>query len=204
MPNPKLFLYKARDAPIVAILRRGSVKTDWQLIRWNTETNEFTEGQWLTKAVMNGAYCSISPDGRYFAYHYSSLREENRWKSYAVVSEIPYFTASLITENHAGMWDAIAFRNDGLLMHTRAQQGFVMKRQINIAISPVYDSSLIYNGFCIGGTFTDMRGRVVSVVGGAIHVDGSVIYDTSDHVFQQVICPTEELPVPTIIYPVAG
>jgi hypothetical protein len=201
MPNPKLFLYKARDAPIVAILRRGSVKTDWQLIRWNTETDEFTEGQWLTKAVMNGAYCSISPDGRYFAYHYSSLREENRWKSYAVVSEIPYFTASLIAKSHVGMWDAIAFRNDGLLMHTRAQQGFVMKRQINIAISPVYDSSLIYNG--LGEAFTDMRGRVVSVVGAAIHVDGLVIYDTTDHVFQQVVCPTEELADSTIILPSA-
>jgi hypothetical protein len=198
MPNPKLFLYKARDAPIVAILRRGSVKTNWQLIRWNTETDEFTEGQWLTKAIMNGAYCSISPDGLYFAYHYSSLRED-KWKSYAVVSEIPYFTASLIAKSHVGMWDAIAFRNDGLLMHTRAQQGFIMKRQCPIVISSVYDSSLIYNG--LGGTFTDMRGRVVSVVGGAIHVDGSVIYDTSEHVFQEVVCPTEELPVFRTIMP---
>jgi hypothetical protein len=201
MPNPKLFLYKARDAPIVAILRRGSVKTDWQLIRWNTETDEFTEGQWLTKAVMNGAYCSISPDGRYFAYHYSSLREENRWKSYAVVSEIPYFTASLITENHAGMWDAIAFRNDGLLMHTRAQQGFVMKRHNNIAISRVYDTSLIYTGLC-KSTFTDMRGRSISVVDETICADGQIIYDTSGHVFQEVVCPKKELPIFRTVMPI--
>jgi hypothetical protein len=200
MPNPKLFLYKARDAPIVAILRRGSVKTNWQLIRWNTETDEFTEGQWLTKAIMNGAYCSISPDGLYFAYHYSSLREENKRKSYAVVSEIPYFTASLIAKSHVGMWDAIAFRNDGLLMHTRAQQGFIMKRQINIAISPVYNTSLIYNG--LGEAFTDMRGRVVSVVDETICADGEIIYDTSAHVFQEVVCPKKELPVFRTVMPI--
>jgi hypothetical protein len=192
-----------KNAESKVISLRGSVKTDWELIRWNTETDEFTEGQWLTKAVMNGAYCSISPDGLYFAYHYSSLREENRWKSYAVVSEIPYFTASLITKNHAGMWDAIAFRNDGLLMHTRAKDGFIMKRECPIVISSVYDSSLIYNGFCNEGGFTDVRGRIVSIVGGAIYADGVLLYDTVDHVFQHVVCPKEELPVSSTIRPSA-
>ena len=201
MPNPKLFLYKARDVPIVAILRRGSVKTDWQLIRWNTETDEFTEGQWLTKAVMNGAYCSISPDGRYFAYQYASLREENRWKSCAVVSEIPYFSATLITENHVGMWDAIAFRKCGLLMHTRAEKGFIMKRWNNIGISRVYDTSLIYTGLC-KSTFTDMRGRSISVVDETICADGQIIYDTSGHVFQEVVCPKKELPVFRTVMPI--
>lgn len=187
MPNAKLFLYKARDVPIVAILRRGSVKTDWELIRWNTETDEFTEGQWLTKALMNGSYCAISPDGQHFAYHYSSMREENKWNSYAVVSELPYFTASLITENHGGMWDSIAFGKDGAVMHTSAKDEFVMRRECNINIGPVYNKDIIYNGFCNEGSFTDVRGRSVSVVGGAIHADGVILYDTADHVFQHVV-----------------
>jgi hypothetical protein len=98
------------------------------------------------------------------------------------------------------MWDVIAFRKCGLLMHTRAQQGFVMKRECAISISPVYNTSLIYNG--LGEAFTDMRGRSISVVGSAIHADGSVIYDTSDHVFQQVIYPIEELPVFRTVMPI--
>jgi hypothetical protein len=201
MPSPKLFLYKARDAPIVAILRRGSVKTEWELIRWNTETDEFTAGQWLTKAQMNGAYCAISPDGRYFAYHYRSLREEEGNTCYAVVSEIPYFSASLITDNHAGMWDGIAFTEGGAVMHTQARKGFTMKRACSLPISPVYDTALMYKGACEGGSFTDARGRALTVVGGAIHADGSVLYDTAEHTFKSVVCPEEEVEEKFVVKP---
>jgi hypothetical protein len=201
MPSPKLFLYKARDAPIVAILRRGTVKTEWELIRWNTETDEFTAGQWLTKAQMNGAYCAISSDGRYFAYHYRSLREEEAHTCYAVVSELPYFSASLITDNHAGMWDGIAFTQDGAVMHTQARKGFTMKRACSLPISPVYDTALMYKGACESGSFTDARGRALTVVGGAIYVDGSLLYDTAEHTFKSVACPEEELEEKLVVKP---
>ncbi len=201
MPSPKLFLYKARDAPVVAILRRGTVKSEWELIRWNTETDEFTAGQWLTKVQMNGAYAAISPDGRYFAYHYRSLREEEGNACYAVVSEIPYFSASLITDNHAGVWDGIAFTESGAVMHTQARKGFTMKRACSLPISPVYDTTQMYKGACEGGSFTDVRGRVATVVGGAIYVDGSLLYDTADHMFKSVVSTEEELEEELVVKP---
>lgn len=193
----KLFLYKARDTPIVAILRRDTIKTNWELIVWNTETDTFVRGQWLTKAIMNGAYNSISPDGRYFGYFYSSTREA--YKSYAVVSEIPYFTASLITENHAGCWDALSFDTDGAVIHTQATKGFLKKRLCDLPISAHFNESNRYTGYV--KSFTDSRGRTITVSDTAILANGEMIYDTKRHAFQSVACPIEPLAVAEVVLP---
>ncbi len=168
MPNPKLFLFKARAAPVVAILRRDAYKHNWELIRWNLETDVFTCGQWLTKAVMNGKYCAISPNGKYFAYSYSSIRKDAHWKSYAVVSELPYFSASLIRHG-----STIGFRNDG----------FLKKR----ACDDLEDWKDEASGYV--DTFVDGRGRVITTEMGVVKANGEVIYDTTDHVFQAMECP---------------
>ena len=200
MPIPKLFLYKARDAPIVAILRRDSYKHNWELIKWDVENDIFTRGQWLTKAVMNGSYCAISPDGKYFAYHYSSLRKDAHWKSYGVVSELPYFSACLMTHYHAGMWDGIGFDNQGSVMHTQAIKGFIKKRVCDLQITTEYKKESLYNGFVEGGSFVDGRGRTITTEKGILYANGSVLYDSSDHAFQSLVCPltpcVEETVVP--------
>ncbi len=189
MPNPKLFLYKARDAPVVAILRRDVYKHNWELIHWNLETDVFTRGQWLTKAVMNGKYGAISPNGKYFAYSYSSIRDH--WKSYAVVSELPYFSASFIS--HSG---SIRFNQEGNILAKR----FLKKRACDFEIAT--DSDPIDGGFV--ETFTDGRDRVITTEMGAVKADGVVLYDTTDHVFQAIECPiplcveTEVKPVPVV------
>ena len=193
----KLFLYKARDAPIVAILRRGAVKDIWELIQWNTDTDTFTRGQWLTKAVMNGAYNSISPDGRHFAYFYSSTRDA--FKSYAVISKIPYFTASLITDHHAGCWDAISFDTDGAVIHTQSSLGFTKKRPCDLPIRAHFDESRRYTGFV--ESFTDSRGRNITVDGATILANGTLLYDTTSHTFQSVACPIEPLAADEVVFP---
>ncbi len=181
MPNPKLFLYKARDAPMAVILRRDAYKHNWELIYWNLETDVFTRGQWLTKAVINGKYCAISPNGKYFAYSYSSIRKDAHWKSYAVVSELPYFSASLIRHG-----STIGFRNDG----------FLKKR----ACDDLEDWKDEASGFV--DTFVDGRGRVITTEMGVVYANEEVIYDTTDHVFQAMECPiplcTEVKPVPVV------
>ena len=68
---PKLFLYKARDANVVAILRRSKKRYEWQLIKWiiDEENDKFEMGQWLVGKMIHPRYSSISPDGKYFWYH---------------------------------------------------------------------------------------------------------------------------------------
>lgn len=189
MPVPKLFLYKARDAPVVAILRRGTNKNTWELIRWDMDTDMFKRGQWLTKAIMNGAYCAISPDGVHFAYHYSDAPE---WKSHAVVSVLPYFSALLITDKHAGTWDAIAFDRVGNVMHTSAKDGFIKKRPCELKVKAHVDAEK-YTGYVETGEFVDTRGRHITVAEGRILADGLTIYDTMDHVFENIACPIAEI-----------
>lgn len=190
MPNPKLFLYKARAAPVVAILRRDAYKHNWELIQWNLETDVFTRGQWLTKAVMNGKYCTISPNGKYFVYSYSSIRKDAHWKSYTVLSEVPYFSASLIS--HSG---SIGFHPDGNII----AKGFLKKRACDLEIVTDLDT-MIDGGFV--DTFTDGRGRVITTDKGIVYANGEVIYDTTNHVFQAMECPiplcTEVKPVPVV------
>lgn len=189
MPVPKLFLYKARDAPIVAILRRGSSKNTWQLIRWDMDTDMFNAGQWLTKAIMNGAYGAISPDGVHFAYHYSEIPD---WKCHAVVSILPYFSASLITHKHAGTNDAIAFDQVGNVLHTRAEHGFIKKRACSLKVK-AYVEAEKYTGYVETGDFVDTRGRHITVAEGRILADGLTIYDTTEHRFVNVACPVAEI-----------
>lgn len=189
MPVPKLFLYKARDAPVVAILRRGSSKNTWQLIRWDMDTDMFNAGQWLTKAIMNGGHCAISPDGVHYAYHYSEIPD---WKCHAVVSILPYFSASLITHKHAGTNDAIAFDQVGNVLHTRAEHGFIKKRACSLKVK-AYVEAEKYTGYVETGEFVDTRGRHITVEDGRILADGLTIYDTTEHRFANVACPVAEI-----------
>ena len=210
MPVPKLFLYKARDAPTVAILRRGTNKNTWELITWNMDNDMFKRGQWLTRAIMNGAHCAISPDGVHFAYHYSEIPD---WKCHAVVSVLPYFSASLITDHHAGTNDAdrmvglgqserlnyaIAFDRVGNVAHTRAEHGFIKKRPCELRLKP-YDETTKYTGYIETGEFVDTRGRHITVAEGRILADGLTIYDTTDHRFEKVACPVAEIE-PTVVF----
>ena len=94
---PKLFLYKAKDANIIAILRRGAKRKEWQLILWNIENDIFQEGQWLMNKMIHPRYCSISPNGKYFFYHYWN---HGQYSEDAVYSKLPNFTAE-----YYGTWN---------------------------------------------------------------------------------------------------
>lgn len=95
----KLFLYKAKNANIVAILRRSSnsKRMEWQLIKWNIETDTFEMGQWLKGKMIHPRYSSISPDGNYFFYHYW---DGGQYSEDAVFSKLPNFTAE-----YYGIWN---------------------------------------------------------------------------------------------------
>jgi len=128
---PKLFMYKAKNADIVAILRRGDKRKTWQLIRWDITSDTFQEGQWLMNKMIHPRYSAISPDGKYFFYHYW---ENGQYSDDAVFSKIPNFTAE-----YYGTWNTYyqdcSFTNDGKGVYSLEKQ--FVKRNNNTELELV-------------------------------------------------------------------
>lgn len=86
----RLSVILATEAPAGVIFRRGPSK--WvQIIKWGTDTDTFTPGQWFNGRIEENA-CGLSPDGTkliYFAINYTN--KDN--VSWTAVSKVPYLTA---------------------------------------------------------------------------------------------------------------
>ena len=92
-PSPRIFGILARQAPVIAIFRRGPSK-QVALLEWNLDTNRVELGQWL-KGRIYERRADLSPDGRtliYFAanHRWSSDRLGGSWTA---VSRMPYLRA---------------------------------------------------------------------------------------------------------------
>lgn len=181
MSKPKLFLYKARDAPIIVILRRGIKKTSWELIRWNLVDDSFLEGQWLIGKYMNGKYCQLSPDGKYFSYHYD-IYKHHSWVCHSVLSLVPNFTALYFCPEHTGNWDEIEFAENGSIVFSPSR----LEKKGNIDL-PIVDFSkdiaIVPSAYIKEKKWTDSKGRVITTEEGKLLADGIVLYDTTDHCF---------------------
>ena len=177
---PKLFLYKAAKANIVAILRRGENRETWELIRWDLDTDTFTEGQWLLKKHMNGRYAAISPCGRYFGYHYDVygyVKGVQEWTCHGVVSALPNFTALYFNGNHRGNWEMVSFTEDSEIT------GPPMLKKGDVEIPQVgYTKESAPSGYTPEG-WTDPKGRLITTEAGKLLADGVLLYDTTNHVF---------------------
>jgi hypothetical protein len=196
MPHPKLFLYKADCANIVAILRRGSHRDEWELIQWDMNTDTFTEGQWLKHKSINGKYAAISPDGRYFAYHYDiypTVNGKQTFDSHGVVSRLPNFTALYFKDNFGGNWSSLGFDANGGIVYSgmKGNERLEKKGEETIplvdwrgaVLAPsgyIKEESLVSNS---KDPFLDCNGRIITVDGAKILANNDVIYDTTNHVF---------------------
>lgn len=181
MAIPKLFLYKAAKANTVVILRRGETKETWEMIRWNLDTDTFTEGQWLIKKQMNGAYASISPCGRYFGYFYQVygyVKGVQKYESCGVVSQVPNFTALYFNGNHGGCWESVRFTEKGEVVSSPMEK----KGDVELPIAP-HTATLASSGYIDKPSWTDPKGRIITTEGAKLLADGIVIYDTTDHKF---------------------
>ena len=103
MTAPRLFGVPARDAPVVAVLRRGP--SDWCRIgRWDVGAEpSWTPGSWL-RATVYPQRCALSPDGRLLSYF--ALGGPARWSAggaYFAVSRLPWATA-LVAWGADGTW----------------------------------------------------------------------------------------------------
>jgi hypothetical protein len=102
-PPPRLFGIPARDAPVVAVLRRGP--TDWCRIgRWDVGPSPtYQPGAWV-RARLYPQRCDLSPDGRWLCYF--TLRARADWDAgptYVAVSRLPWATA-LAAWDSCGTW----------------------------------------------------------------------------------------------------
>lgn len=211
----KLHFYKARDVNIVVILR-GHKKTEWEMIRWDLDTDTFTEGQWLRNKHLDPKSAAISPNGEYFVYGYDVYGKG--WQSVGVASKVPYFTADYFQEYTGGrIWfPSTHFDEHGRLVDTGTtaklfqpmNEPFEIIEQYKLrnpdtTLEKVNDfilvklnrpnqqyqihSSIIrINSGYAHQSFTDPKGRLITSEEGKLFADGELLYDTTDHVFRCV------------------
>jgi hypothetical protein len=92
----RLFGIPARNAPRIALLRRGPSK--WtRLILWQVEEDRFEEGQWFHGRIYEHR-SALSPDGQLFVYfaqqlHRRSSMDPTYTYAWTAVSRPPYLTA---------------------------------------------------------------------------------------------------------------
>ena len=92
VPQVRLHLYHAAEAPLTVILLQGPTRQT-RMILWDRSTDSFTDGQWLKHKIYYER-CDLSPDGQHFLY----FTLDGQWAgeaagSYTVISRPPYFTA---------------------------------------------------------------------------------------------------------------
>jgi len=89
---PRIFGIPAKEAPIVAVIRRGP--TDWSHIgAWFTDDGLYEPGAWLRGQVYPQK-CDLSPDGRWLVY--SAMSYPGDWPAgqiYEAISRLPWLTA---------------------------------------------------------------------------------------------------------------
>ena len=91
-PSCRLFVIPARNVPVAAIFRRGPSR--WcQVIRWDMDRDEFTNGAWF-KGRIYERRCDLSPDGELLVYfcHGGRMRPEYT-DSWTAVSRLPWLYA---------------------------------------------------------------------------------------------------------------
>ncbi len=83
----------ARESDEAVLFRRGPSK-QVQLIRWETSTDRFEQGQWF-KGRIYERRCDLSPNGRLLVYFAATWKERHgpMKGSWTAVSRPPYLTA---------------------------------------------------------------------------------------------------------------
>src|SRR4030095_14825414 len=88
-PAARLFVLLARAAPVGIILRRGPSK-QVLMIRWDTSSDHFEQGQWFRGRIYERR-CDLSPSGEKLIYFAASVKPP--FCSWTAISKPPYFTA---------------------------------------------------------------------------------------------------------------
>jgi len=205
---PNLFVFVSSQAPIAVLLRKEKVpvnKENWQMIKWNLETHQFTEGQWLLKKKLDLSACSISPDGTKFGWMYHQYHLN--WKTHAGVSPVPYFTAILYSDKAINGSDKMRFDDHGSILdyggfhfeQTNVKPKDETRTRFKACPCPVRkikckSPSTLQNvkgcvqpaRFTIQTKCRNMQKEAVEVRGHCLFVNGQLLYDATHNVFRPV------------------
>ncbi len=163
MTPPRLFGIPARNAPVVAVLRRGP--SDWCHIgRWDVGAQPaYQPGAWL-RGTIYPQRCDLSPDGRWLAYFVLTGRPAADWRAggtYVAVSRLPWasalaawgtdgtWTHGVRFDDDRSVWD-VGEPDEGDAAPCRARYGLGWVRSVTYAVerrtgwtetpdSPAYD-----------------------------------------------------------------
>lgn len=135
LPPARIVGYFCETAPVCVIARTGP--RNWtQLILWNTETDEFTPGQWIRGRVIS---LSFSRDGKYIATNVESAKcaPNSTHTGYSIISKPPYFTALeiWIGMSHNSPGDVyplrayVEFGSDDVIYHREGKHKINAKNQ---------------------------------------------------------------------------
>ena len=103
----RLSVLLARSAPVAIVLRRGPTK--WvQMLRWQTDRDDFESGQWF-KGRIYERRCDLTPNGSHLIYFAADFKEPRvekrsvdeapssttraRYYSWTAISKPPFLTA---------------------------------------------------------------------------------------------------------------
>jgi hypothetical protein len=155
----RLYSILARDAPRGVVFRRGPSK-QVLLILWQTDTDEFIEGQWL-KGRIYERRCDLSPSGERLVYFAADYKKP--YFSWTALSRPPYLTAiALWPKGDAwGGGGLFAQENEIHLNHRESEmklaEGFELSRRIKVKPlgehsgwgedSPIADMRLVRDGW---------------------------------------------------------
>jgi hypothetical protein len=191
MVPPRIHIEFASESPKAVILRRGP--TRWvQLLLWDTSSDAIEPGSWFHGRIYENG-CSISPDGKLFAYFASKYHgEKTRGVDYAwtAVSKPPWLTAIALWPQ-ADTWGGRATFVDNktliidcphwfkLQSQDRLPRGFtVLPRWIGRgAPEQCLAQSPVSTGHFQDAAGVDQSGRAFEYVGGKLIRDGAVIAD---------------------------
>lgn len=188
---PRIHIEFASKSPKAAILRRGPSR--WvRLLLWNTEDDTVASGSWFHGRIYEDL-CSISPNGKLFAYFATKYHgEKTRGVDYAwtAISKPPWLTAlALWPQSDTWGGGASFVDNDTLIIdcphwdklrsQDRLPSGFtVLPRWIG---KDAPEQSLprlaVASGHFQDGAGVDQFGRAFEYVDGKLFRDGTVIAD---------------------------
>ena len=117
--SARLFMVFARKSPTAVIFRRGPSK--WvQLIKWDTKSDTFEQGQWFNGRIYERR-SDLSPDGSlliYFAQKISarSIKDQEYTYAWTAISKPPYLTALALWPKGDCWHGGGSFKNDRVVL----------------------------------------------------------------------------------------
>jgi hypothetical protein len=182
---PRLAIYKASNADIAVILRKGQ-NDSWQLIKWNMLDNTFTEGQWLLRKQVSLEGCAISPNGKYFAWCYNRYHLLNRTdaiQAHFGISLIPNFTAIYYSGNSCGRGYVRFDKDNNVINSVDFEPTNNYNSELDIKLVGAYTQPA--NNGLLNKEKKDFvyNNKLVTVDGYKILMDGKEIYDATENYF---------------------